>query len=168
MNELIKKIGYTSLLYLRQACLNKNGKQVFEIKKQCEYNIKEYEQDELEIIGEIVTSQETSFAEFLNDIITKATNSELLEVKNLFEYFYKKTNIAEYKEICNDINLVIEIKTQISNICINHFKDIDLSKKTYFLNLLNNNIMNILYDCLKIDTNTKDEKILVKKIKEAL
>lgn len=135
--NFIYLLGGRNQLFLINVCKDINKKSIIEeeIIEICERNIKDEEDDELGILGEVIYKSASKPKDFLQSIKDTETKN-LLFFKLIFECAYFDSLNEQYKTVCEYIDLIVELRKKIVLLVLNHMEQLASYDQDYYISLL--------------------------------
>lgn len=162
--KILNEISIGNKLWIKDACQDiKVKNQIYEeIIELCKKSIKENEEEQIGLFGEIIyDTEKTDTKEFLLSI-QKLNKSKLVFLKEFFEYAYNDSKRKSYNTISEYIDLIVELREQIVDSTISQIEKIPYEKHDYYFELLPQYVLEQIADVNEVKLEEVKEKVLKK------
>ena len=162
--KILNEISNGNKLWIKDACQdiktkNPMHEEIIEFCKKC---IKEEEEEQIGMFGEIICdTKKTDTKNFLLSI-QKLNINKLEFLKDIFECAYNDSKRQSYNIISDFIGLTIELRKQIVASTISHIEKIPYEKYDYYFELLPKYLLEQISDINEVKLEEVKEKVLKK------
>lgn len=162
--KILNEISNGNKLWIKDACQDiKVKNQIYEeIIELCKKSIKENEEEQIGLFGEIICdTAKTDTKEFLLSI-QKLNKSKLVFLKEFFECAYNDSKRKSYNTISEYIDLIVELREKIVDSTISQIEKIPYENQIYYFELLPQYVLEQIADVNEVKLEEVKEKVLKK------